>query len=271
MDQAAGNIWLERVVADGFPTVAAVLATRRRVFVVDTLTAPTAAAPLLAKAEAVAMNGAITVVNTHALWDHDYGNAAFADHDIVAHRACRAVLAAQLRGVGEPAPEPPPEGVPLPTIVFESALIFHCGDETVHLLHAGGHTPESIVVWLERARVLLAGDTLEWPLPCLGESSDLGAWRKTIGKLRALRPKLVIPSHGVPVAGAGLLDANEAYLGRLDRAGEGDGSVRTGGMFRAEDWVAAGVDVPAVYRNAHEENLRLAGVTDKVDISDHLG
>ena len=48
VEQLTRDIWLRRVDAEGFPTVGAVVLTRRRAFVIDTLTRPTDMTPVLA-------------------------------------------------------------------------------------------------------------------------------------------------------------------------------------------------------------------------------
>ncbi len=211
MEQLAGGFWVHRVEAEGFPTVGAVALTATRAFVIDTLLGPRdmeAAQSLLRQR---GDERRVLVVNTHHHWDHVYGNAAFAGADIVAHRTCPRLITAHITGAAESVPLPPPEGVPLPTVTFGDRLSFADDEETVHLIHTPGHSEDSIVAFLPQARLLFAGDTVEWPLPNLSWRGGLEKWVRTLRQLKQLPADLIVPSHG-PAMGKEIVDANERYL-----------------------------------------------------------
>ena len=165
MQQLAPSVWAHVIEAEGFPTLTAVVLTARRAVVVDTLTGPDEMAPVLEFLAAEAGDRRRLVVNTHHHWDHVFGNAAFAGVDIVAQRACPRLIQAELQGGDESRRLSPPEGVPLPTITFGDRLTYADADQTVHLIHTPGHSEDSLVVFLTESRLLLGGDTVEWPLP----------------------------------------------------------------------------------------------------------
>ncbi len=258
MEHLSGDIWLQRGDAQGFPTVAAVVLTARRAVVVDTLTGPAAMEPARDFVRERAGGRDPLVVTTHHHWDHVYGNAAFGGGvEIVAHVACPGLMRAQAAGVGEPAPEPPPEGVPLPCVTFDSRLVYGDAGETIHLVHAPGHSQDSIVVYLEGAGVLFAGDALEWPLPSLGPGSEATTWLATIAELRALSPRVIVPSHG-PVMDARLLDANERYLAGLRAAvaeARQAGACVDPASLPAERFLETGIEIPHLYGAVHAANL----------------
>lgn len=256
MDELVPGVWLEQALAQGFPTVAAVVIGAKRVVVVDSLTSPGDMAAARALAERDGGSRPMTLVNTHHHWDHVYGNAAFADSEIVAHEACRRLMLSPPSG--EEAPAPPPEGVPLPSMTFAGSLILHDAAESAHVIPAPGHSEDSVVVLLERRGILFAGDALEWPLPSLGSGSDVDAWFGTIAGLRALAPKLIVPSHG-PAMGARLLDANERYLEALaaavDRAGRRAASDDVP-RLPGRDFVGPDADLSEVYERSHASNVK---------------
>jgi len=259
MRRLTENVWLCEAEAEGFPTIAAVALTPRRAFVIDTLTGPQAMSPVRAFLEERAAARRLTVVNTHHHWDHVYGNALFAGGEIVAHDACPGRMEDLARGAGEPAPPPPNEGVPLPNVTFSAGLTYVDGSCSLRLLHAPGHTPDSIVAFLEPGGVLFAGDALEWPLPSLSDARGVSDWLRTLAVLARLRPTVCLPSHG-PAMGPELMSANERYLRKLAGAvGAARKAGRTSGdeSLAVEAFVADPRVLGALYRDVHAANVAL--------------
>jgi glyoxylase-like metal-dependent hydrolase (beta-lactamase superfamily II) len=262
MEQHTPRVWLQRSAAQGFPVVSSVVLTGSRAFVIDTLTGPQDMEPVRELLRGTTTRRPPVVVNTHHHWDHVYGNAAFEGMDIVAHATCPRLLREQERlsreQEGFAAPPPPPrEGLPAPGITFDQGMAFLEDDEMVHLRHAPGHSPDSIVVWLERDRLMFAGDALEWPLPSLDSPGGLDTWLRTLASLKDLPIDAVVPSHG-PVMGKTLIDANAAYIEGLRDAVAF--IKRSGGDPRGLDlpvrrFVAADVTVDDVYSSVHRLNI----------------
>lgn len=257
MQQLAPSVWGHAIEAEGFPTVAGVVLTARRAFVVDTLTGPEHMAPVLEFLEAQAGDRVRVVVNTHHHWDHVFGNAAFPSLDIVAQRGCPRLIQAELQGGDESLRLPPPEGVPLPTITFGDRLTYVDADESVHLIHTPGHSEDSLVVFLSAGRLLLAGDTVEWPLPNFCQRDGGDEWVRTLRQLKQLPVDLVVPAHG-PAMDKRIIDATERYVAGVYEAvaaAKAQGAARGELDLPAERFLAADVHVDEVYRRAHEENL----------------
>jgi glyoxylase-like metal-dependent hydrolase (beta-lactamase superfamily II) len=257
MKQAAVAMWTHVIDAEGFPTLSAVVLTSRIALVIDTLTGPAEMTPVLEFLAAHARERRVVVVNTHHHWDHVYGNAAFPGADIVAQRACPRLIQAQLQGGDESLRLPPPEGVPLPNIVFGDRLTYADDDEVAHLIHTPGHSEDSLVVYFTRARVLLGGDTVEWPLPNFGQRDGAEQWVRTLRQLKQLPVDLVVPAHG-PAMDKGIIDANERYVtGVYDAvtAAKASGTTRGGLDLPPERFLDEGVAVDDVYQAVHRENL----------------
>jgi glyoxylase-like metal-dependent hydrolase (beta-lactamase superfamily II) len=257
MQQLAPSVWAHFTEAGGFPTLAAVVLTSRRAIVVDTLTGTDEMAPVLEFLAAEAGDRHRLVVNTHHHWDHVFGNAAFPGVDIVAQRACPRLIQAELQGGDESRPLPPPEGVSLPTITFGDRLTYADQDQTVHLIHTPGHSEDSLVVFLTESRLLLGGDTVEWPLPNFCQRGGRAAWVRTLRQLKQLPVDLVVPAHG-PAMDKRIIDANERYI---EGVYEAVAAAKASGVGRgdldlpAEQFLSAGTAVDDVYRKAHAENL----------------
>ncbi|WP_019819652.1 MBL fold metallo-hydrolase [Saccharomonospora saliphila] len=156
-----------------------------------------------------------TVVNTHFHGDHTFGNCVFADRaEIVAHERARVEM--QRAGLGMQMLWPEVDWgeitLALPTVTYTESMRLHTAETEVELFHPGpAHTTNDTVVWLPAHSVLFAGDVLmNGATPFCLMGSVTGSLR-TIDRLRALKPRTVVPGHG-PVGGPEILDANESYL-----------------------------------------------------------
>ncbi len=151
-----------------------------------------------------------TVVNTHAHFDHFFGNAVFRPAPIWGHVRCAEMIEeygqvqraavvghaeqdgddAVLADMAELSIDPPDR-----TFAAEAALAI--GGRAVHLRHLGrGHTDNDIVVEVPDAGVLFAGDLVEEGAPpAFGDGFPLD-WPATADRLRALVRGPVVPGHG---------------------------------------------------------------------------
>jgi cyclase len=257
VEQLTADVWVHSGDAGGFPTVAAMALTPTRVFVIDTLTSPRDMDPVLELLATRAGERRTVVVNTHHHWDHVYGNAAFPGVDIVSQNACPRLILAHSTTTGESVPLQPPEGVPLPTITFGDRLTYSDAPETVHLIHTPGHSEDSLVVFLAGARLLFAGDTLEWPLPNFAQRDGRDVWIHTLRQLKQLPADLIVPSHG-PAMGRALIDANERYISAVYEA---VAAAKKAGVGRhdldlpAAAFLGDDVVLDETYAEAHRDNL----------------
>lgn len=180
----------------------------------------------------------LTVVNSHAHWDHVGGNAAFVGRaEILIHAAeardlergvpnskVRAAFAEEHRRGPLPVGFDPATAVIAPTRA-DRALgggeWLDLGGRTLEVIHAPGHSPGGIVL-LDRGNGALFSTDVAYPeaLYCFATGTDLDAYRATMAGLAALAPTLrvVYPSHGVsPMAPEMLPRMRDA----LDAIGEG--------------------------------------------------
>ena len=257
MEQLTTDIWVQRIDAGGFPTIAALAFTPKRAFVIDTLMRPQDMAPVVERLAARAGMRRIVVVNTHHHWDHVYGNAAFPGVDIVAQSACPRLISQHSTTTHESVPLQPPEGVPLPTITFGDRLMYSDEPETVHLIHTPGHSEDSLVVYFAGARLLFAGDTLEWPLPNFAQRDGKDVWIRTLRQLKQLPVDLIVPSHGPPM-GRQIIDANERYISGVFAAvaaAKESGAGRNDLDLPAAAFLGDDVILDEVYEDAHRGNL----------------
>jgi len=242
-----------------------VLLTRRYAVAVDTMSTPEEMTAVMELVRDGLAGRQLLVVNTHADYDHAWGNAVFATPDgaypapIIAHRH----VAERLR---DPAmerylrqrqqAEPRYAAVRLipPTVTFSDRLRIDGGDLTLELIPTPGHTDDHVAVWIPELRLLLAGDAAEQPIPYVNAPSDLPTLRASIRLLAALDPATVIPCHG-GTTDPGLLARNLAYFDLLDRT---VGSAAAEGRV-PRDW-ATRENLPDALGLPYEEALRAVGI-----------
>lgn len=139
------------------------------------------------------------VVNTHAHYDHAFGNAAFAPPEqdpgaeFWGHPAAVAALTAEAAA----------HGLVVPDRLVDPARTLDLGDRLVHLLHPGrGHTGGDLLVHVPDADTVLAGDLVEQSgPPAFGADSYPLDWAPTLDALLRLTTPatVVVPGHGSPV------------------------------------------------------------------------
>jgi glyoxylase-like metal-dependent hydrolase (beta-lactamase superfamily II) len=216
--------------------------------VLDTLVCPSDMRPFAAL---IRQRGRpLVVVNSHADWDHAWGNAAFPGALIVGQRHCRErLLGAEERATLQQKRAAQPQlfadvELVAPQIGFESRLDLHAGSFSVELHHLPGHSADSLVAYLPERGLLFAADCAEWPIPLLGSGPAL-PWAAALRRWAALDGlHTVIPAHG-PLSGPELLLANAGYLEQLANNPERPWQLPAG----ADPWYLTG---------AHPENVRVA-------------
>lgn len=183
-----------------------------RAMVIDTGAGPDHATVILTAVRAVT-DLPLIVVNTHAHFDHFFGNAVFAEdgtNEFWAHERCAARIAsggedqrdlvsdseprmAAARGSGTAL-------VPPTRLVPDTGGQIDLGDREVELLYLGfGHTDHDLLVATDA--VLFTGDLIEEGADPAFEDAYPAEWLATINRLIQLRARyaVFIPGHGAPV------------------------------------------------------------------------
>jgi glyoxylase-like metal-dependent hydrolase (beta-lactamase superfamily II) len=198
---------------------------------VDTLGTPSQARELVAAVRAVT-DLPLAVVNTHAHFDHCFGNAVLAEASpglsIWAHVSTVEALRDHGPRVRRAAYEE--AGVLVPQIAEEvrstelrapdhavaAESIVDIGGRVVALRHFGrGHTDGDIVVHVPDAGLVIAGDLVEEGAPPSFVDSFPLDWPDTLTEVLALNPEVVVPGHGA-VVDASFVHDQRAELSRLE-------------------------------------------------------
>ncbi len=180
-----------------------VIRTERLLVVVDTLSTP-ADARLLRAAIADDVPGrSLVVVDTHADYDHAWGNSVFADVPIIGHVRCGDRLrgheaAADIARWSAEMPGRFDEVVATPPSILhgDDGLVLDGGDVTIELIHTPGHSDDHVALYLRELGILLAGDAAEVPFPHVDTPDGLVRARASLERLAALGAAYVLPCHG---------------------------------------------------------------------------
>ncbi len=88
-------------------------------------------------------------------------------------------------------------GLTWPTMVFKDEMTVMLGKLEVRVLHLGpGHTGGDTVVWVPSEKVLFSGDLVEYEAGIYTGDAHLEEWPNTLQKLRALKPRALVPGRG---------------------------------------------------------------------------
>jgi glyoxylase-like metal-dependent hydrolase (beta-lactamase superfamily II) len=75
------------------------------------------------------------------------------------------------------------------------------------------HTLGDTIVWIESDRVLFSGDVAMRAQPVFASAhSSRRQWLTSLARLEALKPAIIVPSHGPTGDGTGLITGYRTYL-----------------------------------------------------------
>jgi glyoxylase-like metal-dependent hydrolase (beta-lactamase superfamily II) len=98
-------------------------------------------------------------------------------------------------------------------VTFDTNYDLDLGGIHAKLIAMGAnHTRGDIATWVESDKILFSGDVAMRPQPAFASPySTIKHWMASLDKLDALKPALIVPSHG-PTGDAGLIAGYRAYL-----------------------------------------------------------
>ena len=84
----------------------------------------------------------------------------------------------------------------MPDVTFSERLILHKGEREIHVLHGGGHSPATCMVYLPAESVLFTGDVVFCGMhPSMG-LAETKQWLSTLTALRKMSVDVIVPGHG---------------------------------------------------------------------------
>lgn len=209
---------------EGLEVDAYVVLTDRSIVMLDTMLCPDDAQAIMQQVGDAAAGKTFLCVNSHADWDHAWGNAYFQGEraaPIIAHEHCRARLlsagaAEELRSFQQLSPIFRDVELLAPTMAFSERLTIFGGDLTIELLSSPGHHLDEIAAWIPELSLLLAFDAVESPFPSVDGPDCVPLTFQTLERLSALQPQRVLCSHGNTTSPA-LVEHNLAYFREIER------------------------------------------------------
>lgn len=223
--EVADRVWVARHTWLDL-NVTAVLG-ERGLLLVDTHGSERDARAMLDRLRRVSSAPLVTVLNTHAHWDHVLGNAVAVEDspeaELLAHEAAVEGMQASVeRALQDIADDDPDHDAVassrllLPPTTFSSVRAVDLGNRFVELVHCGrGHTDGDVVVRVPDVDVLVAGDLLEESAPPVyGVDSWPLEWPNTLELVGQMTTPdtLVVPGHGA-VVGQDFLHGQRADTG----------------------------------------------------------
>lgn len=201
---------------------AGAIVTEEGVVMVDTLPFPHETREILGFLRGEQVRDVRYVINTHFHTDHVYGSYLFPQAEVVAHEGCRQALEeygeSSLAEAKLHTPALTEVRLRLPTITFDEEMVLHVGNMTLRLMHLPGHTADSMGVYVEEERILLAGDVV-LPIPYIAWG-DGEALIHSLRKVGNLALESIVQGHGeVLLRGEieGTIDWSIAYLEDIHR------------------------------------------------------
>ena len=206
-----------------------IVVSERFVVLVDTVINPHTARQMLAWAAPHLTNGRqLLVINTHADYDHCWGNQIFAREmaeqpaPIIGSHLSPAKFqqpeaATYLAKMKELEPDVFGEVVfTPPTLLIHDKFVIDGGDLTLELLPTPGHTDDHYSLFIPELETILAADAAELPYPVARTPDGLPAMRDSLAKLAALPAETVLFCHAPVTAGRQLLLDNIAYFDAIE-------------------------------------------------------
>ncbi len=207
-----GNRGLLFSFEDPYLTNVHVILGNDHVFVLDTFLGNDSMKIVLSKiAEEGYAGKPIVVFNSHADYDHFWGNGAFKDAMIIGHEHCKKRILAEgeaslvkyadhQRGEIELIP---------PNRTFQETLRFE--KDGVEFLHTPGHTLDSASCYDMVDKVLFVGDNVESPFPYLNHV-NFDQYIRTLKSYLKLDWKYIVAGHDPLMEKSDLVKQNIDYL-----------------------------------------------------------
>ena len=202
------------------------------VLVIDSLRVPSFARDLIHDIQQVTSKPVQYVIDTHAHWDHSWGNEEFPEATIIGHENCYQEMVdvewnAEWRDKVVTSGDPWAEEAGLvtitpPNLTFETGMRLYFGGRELHLMYFGkAHTSGDTFIHLPKDGIAFVGDVAQdGGVPYLGDSYP-NEWPETDDRLLELPMERFMSGHGPVGDYAALVEARDfihALVGGIDAA-----------------------------------------------------
>ena len=163
------------------------------------------------------------VFNSHADYDHVWGNHMFRDSIIVAHELSPGIFDKEGEEILKNYSSHKRGDVVLtkPNKLFKDKYIFE--DEGIEFYHSPGHTLESSSCYDSLNKILFVGDNIESPFPYVN-FLNLEDYKASLTEYLIREVEIVVSGHDEVMYDTKLIESNLDYLdqlsqGKVDRSG----------------------------------------------------
>lgn len=147
------------------------------------------------------------VIDTHHHFDHCLGNALFSPN-VVAHQSTyeemvkpdgtmrhyfvstNEDLTAEVKKQIYDLP------IGLPRFTFSDRMWLHLSDATIELIHIGGHTNSTILIYLVEDKVLFTGDAVVSNMHPYKGQANFRQWIEGLERIQEMDIDVIVPGHG---------------------------------------------------------------------------
>lgn len=92
-----------------------------------------------------------------------------------------------------------------PDVTYRDRTTLKVGGETFEMHHHRGETDDHTFIWVPGRKTIATGDFVIWAFPNCGNPQKVQRypreWARALRSMIALEPELLLPGHGLPVAG----------------------------------------------------------------------
>ena len=188
-------------------TNAGIIVGDAAVLVIDSLRVPSFARDLIQDVRHITDKPVQYVIDTHAHWDHSWGNEEFPEATIIGHQNCyREMVDVEWNRKWREkvisdglswSEEARLVNIAPPNLTFETSMRLYFGGRELELMYLGkAHTSGDIFISLPAEKLMFTGDVIQdRRVPFLGDSYP-AEWPETADRLAALPVERFVSGHG---------------------------------------------------------------------------
>ncbi len=184
------------VIGTGISSNSVLIVGKRDGIVVDTTLFPERAKNILKVSRELGCEVSL-VINTHYHPDHTFGNAIFEGKRIVSHRMTVDFMERMDEEYIKAVWKGKEGKIVVPNEIFDDRKTLQFDGLELVLIHMGGHTPDSTIVFIPQKGILITGDIVMNNIHAeIVEDSELDEWLENLQYMIYMKPRIVIPGHG---------------------------------------------------------------------------
>jgi len=188
------------------------------VLIIDSLRMPSFAKDLISDIKLITDKPIKYVIDTHAHWDHSWGNQEFPYATIIGHQNCYVEMMDHqwneqwrskiVTGNDPWAKEAKIVNITPPNLTFDNSMSLYIGGRQIELIYFGkAHTSGDVFIHVPDEKLVFTGDVIQNKrIPYLGDSYPCD-WPETDDKISELPIDIFVSGHGPNGNYDDLLDA----------------------------------------------------------------